>query len=101
MPRSGKGKTQPIMLDIKMRYIGPKKPTHDEIREALEHMLATGGEVPEHWQFAAIDWERPRSGSRGFRSGSVGNFAQFAPIIRQKLDSFKVAMTRRPQPDPD
>jgi hypothetical protein len=99
MPRKGKGRTQPLMLDIKMRYIGPKKPTLDEVREALEYMLATGGEVPDQWQFAAMDWTRPRSGSRGFRSGSVGNFNQFAPIIRAKLDSLKVAIARRPQPD--
>lgn len=99
MARKGKGKTQPIMLDIKMRYIGPKKPTLDEVREALEHMLATGGEVPEQWQFAAMDWTRPHTATRGFRSGSVGNFAQFAPIIRQKLHSLKVAISRKPQPD--
>lgn len=98
MPRKGKGRTQPIMLDIKMRYIGPEKPTLDEVKDALEFMLATGGDVPENWQFAAMDWTRPKNGSHGFRSGSVGNFAQFAPIIRRKLDSLKVAMARRPEP---
>lgn len=96
MPRKGKGKSKPIMLDIKFRFIGKKKPTSADVVEALEFMLATGGDVPEFWQFAAMDWTRPHSGTHGFRSGSIGNFAQFAPIIRAKLGSLKVAMTRRP-----
>lgn len=88
------------MLDIKLRYIGPpgKPPTRETVIEALEHMLATGGEVPPYFQFAAIDWTRPGKASHGFRAGSVGNFAQFAPIIRAKLHGMKMALNRKPSP---
>jgi hypothetical protein len=97
MSRKGKGRATPVMLDIKLRYIGKSPPTEEMITDALEHMLATGGECPDGFQFAAIDWSRPGGGSRGFRSGSVGNFGQFAPIIRAKLGSLKIRMDRRPK----
>jgi hypothetical protein len=95
MPK-GKGKSGPIMLDIKIRYVGKEKPTEEMVVDCLEHMLATGGDVPDNFQFAAIDWTRPGTGTHGFRSGSVSNFAQFAPLIRAKLGNLKVRLHRKP-----
>jgi hypothetical protein len=93
MPNGKRGKG-PIMLDIKLRYIGKSRPTEQDVTVVLEHMLATGGEVPENWQYAAIEWSRPGAGSQGFRSGSVSNFAQFAPLIRSQLGRLKVRANR-------
>jgi len=87
------------MLDIKMRYKGPVKPTREDVVAALEHMLATGGEVPAQWQFAAIDWSRPGSGTAGYRSGSIANFAQFSRVIEAKLGAMKVSVDRKPLGD--
>lgn len=96
MPKGKRKKGGPVMLDIKLRYIGPEPPTKAMVRAVFEHMLATGGEVPDQWLFAAIDWSRPGKGSQGFRAGSIANFAQFAPIIRRKLDDFKASFHRSP-----
>lgn len=101
MPKGKRKRGGPIMLDIKLRHIrrkGEGPPTRDQVIECLEHMLATGGDVPEHWVYAAIDWSRPGKASEGFRSGSIANFAQFAPLIRKRLAHFKVSVDRSPPP---
>jgi hypothetical protein len=99
MPKGKRKKSGPIMLDIKMRYKGPAKPTRADVVAALEYMLATGGQVPAQWQFAAIDWSRPGSGTAGFRSGSIANFAQFSRLIEAKLADMKVSIDRKPLSD--
>lgn len=96
MPKGKRRKGGSIMLDIKLRYIGPARPTREDVVKVFEHMLATGGDVPEQWQFAAIDWSRPGKGTSGYRTGSVGNFAQFAPLIQRKLADMKVSFDRKP-----
>lgn len=92
--RRNKGRVDPIMLDIKLRYVGPTKPTRKMIVDAMMHMLQTGGQVPPQFMFAAIDWHHPNRANKGWQTGTVTDFDTFAPIIREKLSTMKIAVDR-------
>lgn len=74
------------VVDITVRFIGPDRPTSNDVVRKLFFAIAFGHGTPLGWRVAAVDWRR--EGGRGRRrrvsegSGNTGDLENFAAMIR-------------------
>ena len=95
--RGGKG---PVMFNIRVRYLRHRdepKPRTREVIDALQTLLDTG-EMPERWQFMAIDWQNPKRATgwrRGFGAHAEEALDKLAPAIQAEIHNLTVTPARR------
>lgn len=93
----GKKGGGPVMVNIRLRKVGGK-PTAGEVRRVIQHILDTGGEVPDGWQFAGIDWRNPRRSTSEFVSGTIDDFDAFRAVLLESLHSAGISIVRKEGP---
>lgn len=84
-----------VGINIRLRrHKSLGKPTQEDVMDALQHMLDTGGDVPRGWQFAAIHWGRPEEATETWRSGRIEDFHRFRDVIEHQIDNLRIEIVR-------
>lgn len=74
----------------KRRKKGAPRASMQEARRALEHVIETGGDIPDGWELAAIDWQA-RAGSAQWRTGHINDLHAMLPALQAMLADFGVS----------
>lgn len=96
--RKSHDRSRALNVNIRLRRRGQTPPTRGEVIAALQYIL-DNGETPDGWQFAAIDWQRPRGASRGWRAGEIEDIERMRPLIETMMGSARIGIVRRGDTD--
>lgn len=93
-PSSGKS-GGPCMVNVRLRHVGTsEQPTAREVQKVLQ-TIADTGDVPDGWEFAAIDWRNPRKASTRWTSGTIEDFAALRSVIFAALNRARISIVRK------
>ena len=82
-----------LNVNIRLRTRG-MKPTKANVEEVLETILDRG-RVPKGWEFAMIRWTHSRTGTTGWRRGTIQDLhGQFELVIPDLLENLRIGVDR-------
>lgn len=71
------------------------KPTDEEIRDAYDY-VKENQRVPKGWKLAAINWNHSKSGTHGWRTGSISDLFSSMELALDALeDNFRIGIVRQ------
>lgn len=82
-----------LHTNIRLQKIGDK-PTKAEVRDVMQSILDRG-RVPKGWRFAMIEWTHAKSGTTGWREGSLSDLTgPFELVMNRLISSMRIGIDR-------